>query len=129
MINCCTGGEVYEDLVNKTCIFVISGVIKMDFCEFVVTSQGKQKQIAKGSENVAIEAHLSCDDSSYDESTMSASDGEVVVHSGISGKEDGNNRRARSVTLPVGNVCDRGLDRVQRRGRMESEQHQFGAQM
>ena len=38
-------GEKFEDLVSKICRFVISDVIKLDFRQFIVTSQGERKYI------------------------------------------------------------------------------------
>ena len=58
-------GKKFKDLVTKICHFVDSDVIKVDFREFVMMSQGERKSMAEYTDNV--EGHLSCDDSSHGE--------------------------------------------------------------
>ena len=52
---------------------------KLDSCQFAATSQGEQKSMAEGFEN--IEGRHSCNDSSY-EHTLEVSDSSNGVYSG-----------------------------------------------
>ena len=80
-------GEKFEDLVAKICHLYLVMSSRMDFQEFVVTSQGVRKWMAESNENV--EVRLSYDNSSYDECYLSVYDSEEYVYSGSVGQEDG----------------------------------------
>ena len=52
---------------------------KLDFCQFIVTSQGEGSRWLKSSDS--IEDFLSCDDSSYNKGNLEVSDSCNGVHS------------------------------------------------